>query len=127
MRRDGQSICRYEDIEQIQGLVRKLREEGHMKVNGSCGLHIHVDGAQFDARTLRNLVNLVANKEDLIYRALNVKAGREMQYCKKTDPQFLRELNEKSRKTYRLFVKFGIGIADRIWSIDIMIPAVIGV
>ena len=38
-------ICRYEDIEQIQGLVRKLREEGHMKVNGSCGLHIHVDGA----------------------------------------------------------------------------------
>lgn len=96
-------ICRYEDIEQIQGLVRKLREEGHMKVNGSCGLHIHVDGAQFDARTLRNLVNLVANKEDLIYRALNVKAGREMQYCKKTDPQFLRELNEKKPKDLQAF------------------------
>ena len=96
-------ICRYEDIERIQELVRKLRNEGHMKINRSCGLHIHVDGAQFDARTLRNLVNLVANKEDMIYRALNVEAGREMRYCKKTDPQFLRELNEKKPKDLQTF------------------------
>ena len=96
-------ICRYEDIELIQELVRKLRNEGHMKINRSCGLHIHVDGAQFDARTLRNLVNLVANKEDMIYRALNVEAGREMRYCKKTDPQFLRELNEKKPKDLQTF------------------------
>lgn len=96
-------ICRYEDIERIQELVRKLRNEGHMKINRSCGLHIHVDGTQFDARTLRNLVNLVANKEDMIYRALNVEAGREMRYCKKTDPQFLRELNEKKPKDLQTF------------------------
>ena len=96
-------ICRYEDIERIQELVRKLRNEGHMKINRSCGLHIHVDGAQFDARTLRNLVNLVANKEDMIYRALNVEAGREMRYCTKTDPQFLRELNEKKPKDLQTF------------------------
>ena len=96
-------ICRYEDIERIQELVRKLRNEGHMKINRSCGLHIHVDRAQFDAKTLRNLVNLVANKEDMSYRALNVEAGREMRYCKKTDPQFLRELNEKKPKDLQTF------------------------
>lgn len=35
-------ICRYEDIEDIQNIVRKLRKEGHAKVNDSCGIHIHI-------------------------------------------------------------------------------------
>ncbi|MEG2687032.1 MAG: amidoligase family protein, partial [Christensenellaceae bacterium] len=41
--------------------------------------------APFDARTLRNLVNIVYAKEDMIYRALQVERGRERQYCRKTD------------------------------------------
>jgi len=92
-------ICHYEDIPLIQELVRRLRTEGKMKVNDSCGIHIHVDGSRFDARTLRNLVNLVANKEDMIYRALTVADGRAYSYCQKTDPHFLAELNQKKPKT----------------------------
>lgn len=85
-------VCRYEDIERIQEIVRALRNEG-LRVNDSCGMHIHVDGSRFDPRTLRNLVNLMANKEDVIYRALNVNARRERNYCRKTNPVFLEELN----------------------------------
>ena len=96
-------ICQYGDIERIQELLRKLRGEGGLKINGSCGLHIHVDGSRFDARCLRNLVNLVANKEDMIYRALHVRADRAAQYCKKTDSQFLEELNRKKPQSLETF------------------------
>ena len=98
-------ICHYEDIPVLQELVRKLRTIGKMKVNDSCGIHIHVDGSRFDARTLRNLVNLVANKEDMMYRALTVANGRMLEYCQKTDPCFLEELNQKKPKTLAEFKK----------------------
>lgn len=37
-------ILNYNDIELLQELVRKLRKAG-MFVNKSCGLHLHIDGA----------------------------------------------------------------------------------
>ena len=55
-------ICRYEDIETIQELVRKLREAGAL-ANSSCGIHVHIDASPFDARTLRNITNIMAAKE----------------------------------------------------------------
>ena len=76
-------ICVYEDIETIQELVRKLREAG-AKVNDSCGIHIHVDASAHTAATLRNIVNIMAAKEDLLYKALQVDVSRE-RYCKKAD------------------------------------------
>ena len=62
-------ICQYEDIETIQELVRKLRTGG-AKVNDSCGLHIHVDSSSHTPKTLRNIVNIMASKEDMLYKAL---------------------------------------------------------
>lgn len=91
-------ICRYEDIPVIQELLRKLRNAGAF-VNGSCGVHIHVDAAPFDAARLRNLVNIVASKEDMIYRALQVSSGREESYCRRIEPWFLEELNRKKPQT----------------------------
>lgn len=87
-------ICNYEDIETVQELVRKLRSAGSL-INPSCGIHIHVNAAPFDAKTLRNLVNIVYAKEDMIYRALQVESGRERRYCKKTDPVFVEKLNRQ--------------------------------
>jgi len=86
-------ICNYDDIEMLQELVRKLRAAG-AKVNSSCGIHIHVDAAPHDVRTLKNIVNIMAAKEDLLYKALRVEVSRE-HYCKKTDTRFLDELNDK--------------------------------
>ncbi|MCL2213486.1 MAG: amidoligase family protein [Oscillospiraceae bacterium] len=84
-------ICHYDDIERIQDIVRKLREKG-AKVNSSCGIHVHVDAASHTPQTLRNIVNIMASKEELLYKALQVKVNRE-HYCKKIDTRFLDELN----------------------------------
>lgn len=91
-------ICRYEDIETIQELVRKLREAG-MLVNNSCGIHIHLDASPHNANTLRNITNIMASKEDMIYKAMQVEVARERQYCKKVEQSFLDELNRKKPKT----------------------------
>lgn len=84
-------ICRYDDIATIQELVRKLRSAG-AKVNDSCGIHIHIDAEPHDEKTLRNIVNIMAAKEDLLYKALKVKVEREY-YCKKADTRFLDRIN----------------------------------
>ena len=86
-------ICKYEDIETIQELIRKLRSSG-AKVNDSCGIHIHVDASTHDVKTLRNIVNIMAAKEDLLYKTLKVDVHRE-HYCAKADTRFLDELNAK--------------------------------
>lgn len=86
-------ICKYEDIETIQETIRKLRSAG-AKVNSSCGIHIHIDAAPHDVKTLRNIVNIMAAKEDLLYKTLKVDVHRE-HYCAKADTRFLDELNAK--------------------------------
>jgi hypothetical protein len=91
-------ICRYEDIPVIQELVRKLRAAGAFS-NKSCGIHIHVDASPFDAGSLRNITNIMASKEDLIYKALRVEVARENSYCRKTDYRWLEELNRKKPRT----------------------------
>ncbi|KAF5046712.1 putative amidoligase enzyme [anaerobic digester metagenome] len=95
-------ICQYKDIETVQELIRKLREAGAF-VNSSCGIHIHINAAPFDAAKLRNLVNIMAAKEDMIYKALKVSRGRENHYCKKIDPAFLERLNRNKPDTLEKF------------------------
>ncbi|WP_322176748.1 amidoligase family protein [Acutalibacter caecimuris] len=86
-------ICKYEDIGTIQEIIRKLRAAG-AKVNSSCGIHIHIDASPHDVKTLRNIVNIMAAKEDLLYKTLKVDVHRE-HYCAKADTRFLDELNAK--------------------------------
>lgn len=85
-------ICRYEDIETIQEIVRKLRKSGAM-VNSSCGIHIHVDASAHTPQTLRNIVNIMAAKEELLYKALQINVARE-HYCKKADVAFLERMDQ---------------------------------
>ena len=92
-------ICQYADIETIQEIVRKLRGGG-AKVNDSCGIHVHVDASTHTPKTLRNIVNIMASKEDLLYKALQVQVSRE-NYCQKADTRFLDELNHKRPTTMR--------------------------
>lgn len=90
-------ICQYQDIETIQELVRTLKKAG-ARVNPSCGIHVHVDASRHTAATLKNLTNIVAAKEDLLYKALQVYVRRE-HYCRKTDLRFLDDVNRKQPKT----------------------------
>ena len=68
-------ICRWEDIETVQELVRKLRAAG-ARAHTSCGVHVHIGRGQHTPRTLRNLVNLVNAKEDLLTQALGISESR---------------------------------------------------
>lgn len=86
-------ICRYEDIETIQELVRKLRAAG-ARVNSSCGIHVHIDASTHIPKTLRNIVNIMASKEDLLYKSLKVGVARQ-RYCRKMDTRFLDEMNSR--------------------------------
>lgn len=94
-------ICKYEDVETVQELVRQLRLGG-AKVNDSCGIHIHVDASRHDPKTLRNIVNIMASKEDLLYKTLKVQIDREY-YCKKADLRFLEDVNLKRPKSMSEF------------------------
>lgn len=98
-------ICRYEDIETIQEIVRKLRSGG-ARVNDSCGIHVHVDASSHTPQTLRNIVNIMAAKEDLLYKALNVQVERQY-YCQKADTRFLDELNHRKPKS--------MDTVERLW------------
>lgn len=72
--------CDYEDIATVQECIRALRRAG-AKVNSSCGIHIHVDGANHNAKSLKNLLYTFRAKEDLIYKACG--PGRQHNnYCK---------------------------------------------
>lgn len=99
-------ICSYEDIVPIQEIIRELKKHGAI-TNKTCGIHVHVDASPFDARTLRNITNIMASKEDLIYKALKVSVARENQYCHKVEERFLEELNQKKPKT--------LDGVERIW------------
>lgn len=99
-------ICRWEDIEKVQELIRKLREAGAI-ANDSCGIHVHVDASPFNANTLRNITNIMASKEDLIYKALQVTVARQHRWCKPVDTRFLEELNRRKPQT--------LAQVSRIW------------
>jgi hypothetical protein len=94
-------ICTYDDIPDIQQIVRDFREAGGV-CNGSTGIHIHINAEPYDARTLRNIVNIVASKEDMIYDALQVGEGRSY-YCKKTDKNFLERINREKPTSMEKF------------------------
>ncbi len=98
-------ICKYEDIETVQEIVRQLRHAG-AKVNDSCGIHIHVDASRHNPQTLRNVSNIMASKEDLLYKTLKVQVDRQY-YCQKADLRFLDDLNNRQPKTMEML--------ERIW------------
>ena len=76
--------CTYEDMKTVQECVRALRKAG-AKVNTSCGLHIHIDGANHTAETLRNLIFTFRAKEDLIFRSVKTQQSRLGRWCKPID------------------------------------------
>lgn len=104
-------ILSYEDIEDLQEIVRKLRHNGAI-ANDSCGIHIHVDAAKHTPQTLRNLINLTFQKEDLLYKALAINPNR-VGYCKKVNENFLGNLNAKKPQTMEELADLWYALAPR--------------
>ena len=93
-------ILRYEDMELLQELVRALRRAGAKSdASRGCGVHIHIGAEGHDARTLRNLANIMASHESLLADALALDRGRLDRWCRTVDPEFLRLVNRRKPKT----------------------------
>lgn len=80
----------YKDIDLLQRIIRKLRENS-AKTNASCGIHIHVDGANHTPDSLKRLINFMVARQDLIYEALEIKS-RGNRWCRKLSENLLKEM-----------------------------------
>lgn len=87
----------YSDIELLQNIIRKLRENG-AKAHSSCGIHIHIDGANHTAVSLRRLVNFMTARQDLIYEALQI-GDRESSWCHKLNKTLLDAMKKDKNLT----------------------------
>ena len=90
-------ILTYEDMADLQEIIRQLRHKGAF-VNSQCGIHIHVDASRYTPQTLRNLVNIIASKEDILYKALRIDPAR-LRWCKKTNEKLIETINRKKPQT----------------------------
>jgi hypothetical protein len=92
-------ILKYdEDIETLQELIRQLRHEGAVSESKlQCGIHIHIGAKDHTPNTLKNLVNLMASKEDLIYKSLEIDPAR-VRYCQKVNENLIETINKKKPK-----------------------------
>ena len=61
------------------------------KVNSSCGLHIHVDAANHNRQSLKNLLSIMYAKEDILFKALQVNEARAARWCQKVREPMLRQ------------------------------------
>ena len=61
-------------------------------------IHIHLDGANHTPRSIRNFINIIASKNDLFYKALQIEPER-MRFCKKMDAALVDKMNRLKPKT----------------------------
>lgn len=87
----------YQDINTLQSLIRKLRGAGAFAPDNA-GIHIHLDGANHTARSICNFVKIIASKNDLLYKALQIKPER-MHFCKKLDDRLVERINSSHPRT----------------------------
>lgn len=85
------------DIDLVQRIARKLRAGG-AKTNDSCGIHIHLDGSNHTVQSIKNFIQIIASKNDLLYKALQIEEGR-MRYCKKMDERLVNNIKKKRPRT----------------------------
>ena len=93
-------ILKYEDIETLQELIRKLRRAGAISHAGiGAGVHIHIGANGHTPQSLRTLANLMASHENLLASALKLDEYRMDSYCKTVNPTFLENLNRRKPTT----------------------------
>ena len=83
----------YAELPKLQECVRQVRHAG-AKANSSCGIHVHVDAANHNRQSLKNLIGIMYSKEDILFKALQVNESRASRWCQKVREPML----EKIRK-----------------------------
>ena len=80
----------YDQLPVLQECMRRVKQAG-AKVNESCGIHVHVDGANHNRQSLKNLIGIMFSKEDILFKALQVNGERAKRWCKKVREPMLRQ------------------------------------
>jgi hypothetical protein len=89
------------DMESLQEMVRKLRNAGGFsQAQNSAGIHIHLNGADHTPRSIRNFMNIIYSRNDLLYDALQIER-RRIHYCKKMDQSLVERMNKKKPTTMK--------------------------
>ena len=94
-------ILTYEkDMVDVQEMVRKLRKAGAFSEQQNCtGIHIHLDGRDHTPKSIRNFINIIYSRNDLLYDALQIEQ-RRMQFCKKMDESLVHKMNRSRPTTF---------------------------
>ena len=89
------------DMENLQEIARKLKKAGAFSEQQNCtGIHIHLDGKDHTPRSIRNFMNIIYSRNDLLYDALQIE-HRRMHYCKKMDQSLVEKMNRKKPTTLK--------------------------
>lgn len=99
----------YAELPKFQECVRQVRHAG-AKVNSSCGLHIHVDAANHNRQSLKNLIGIMYSKEDILFKALQVNEARASRWCQKVREPMLRQARTLSSEETKDLTQL-----ERIW------------
>ena len=93
-------ILTYADIEDLQEIARQLRKAGAVSnPEHGCGVHVHIGANGHNAKTLRNLANIMASHEALLSESLKLDSYRINNYCRTVDAEFLKKLNTRKPTT----------------------------
>ena len=89
-----------QDIKILQEIVRVLRKTGAFsEKQNRTGIHIHLNGNDHSPRSLRNFINIIYSRNDLLYDSLQIERER-MKYCKKMDKRLVESMNKKKPRTF---------------------------
>ena len=92
-------VLTYPEMEKLQECVRQMRYAGG-KANNSCGIHVHIDAANHNRQSLKNLIGIMYSKEDILFKALQVRENRVERWCKKVrEPMLLKARKLSSDET----------------------------
>lgn len=100
-------ILQYEDLADVRAILGKLVKAGAL-ANPSCGIHVHVDGANHTPESLTRLEEFTVGRQDLFYEALGIGA-RADRWCKKTSASLLKAMKDAPKTRDSL---------ERVWYSD---------
>ena len=92
-------VLGYQDITDLQEVVRAVRRAGARAPQQNAGLHIHIGIESFDGRALANLAKIVYKQEALILHALGVTPERLARYTRPISAEFIARLERAKPKT----------------------------
>ena len=91
-------ILGYQDIPLLQNIIRALKRAG-ADTSEKCGIHVHISADSQTPQSLRNLLNLMIQKEELIIKAFQIPDDRLFRYCAKVEEGLIEAINKNTINT----------------------------